>query len=113
MGALVQPRPGCVWFITVGTIRGWGVELIGADSNVKLARVMFLIFAALATVVFAGCGGTSQPPEEQQAQRTADSSGQKPEREDSSDRDSGDKLGHPALGSAKAPVVLIEYGDYQ
>ena len=25
----------------------------------------------------------------------------------------GAKLGHPALGSADAPVVMIEYGDFQ
>ena len=34
--------------------------------------------------------------------------------EDSDDgRASKAKLGHPALGSAEAPVVLTEYADYQ
>ncbi len=77
---------------------------------------MLLIVAALATAVLAGCGrsgGSSEPPAERQAPTTADSSGQKPEPSGTSDQASRDKLGHPYLGSAKAPVVLIEYGDYQ
>ena len=74
---------------------------------------MFLIFAALATTILVGCGGSSQPSAERQAPRAADSSGQRTEPQGSSGQASGERLGHPALGSADAPVVLTEYGDYQ
>ena len=74
---------------------------------------MLLIFAALATMILVGCGGSSQPFAERQAPRTAGSSGQKAEGAGSSGQASGERPGHPALGSADAPVVLTEYGDYQ
>ena len=93
-----------------------GVDLIGVDSSVKVARLMLLTFAALAAVVLAGCGGSggnSESSAERQAPRTSDSSEQKPGNTNRSEPASGGKLGHPALGSANAPVVLTEFGDYQ
>jgi protein-disulfide isomerase len=53
-----------------------------------------------ATLVFAGCSG-------------AGSSGSSQTFEEEGQRASKAKLGHPALGSAAAPVVLTEYSDYQ
>jgi protein-disulfide isomerase len=75
---------------------------------------ILLILAALVATIFAGCGsgGSSQPSEEQQASRTAGSAEQTGDAE-SSGRVSEKRLGHPALGSADAPVVLTEYSDYQ
>jgi protein-disulfide isomerase len=68
--------------------------------------------------ILAGCAGTgsgssSKPSEEQQTSRSAGSTEQKTEGAGSSGQDSGDRLGHPALGSPDAPVVLTEYSDYQ
>jgi hypothetical protein len=73
-----------------------------------------LILAALVATLVAGCGGagsggSSQALEEQQASRSASPSEQKTEGTGSS----GQRLGHPALGDADAPVVLTEYADYQ
>jgi protein-disulfide isomerase len=72
-----------------------------------------LILAALAATVLIGCaagsGGSSQQSAEQQAPKKADSSEQKAEGPVSS----GKQLGHPALGSADAPVVMTEFSDYQ
>ncbi len=63
-------------------------------------------------LVFAGCGGAvsggssqASGEEERRASRSAEGSGD--------GRASEAKLGHPALGSAEAPVVLTEYSDYQ
>jgi protein-disulfide isomerase len=75
----------------------------------KLARGAFtlLILAALTATILIGCaagsGGSSQPSAERHASKKA-AEGPKP---------SGEQLGHPALGSADAPVVMTEFSDYQ
>jgi len=80
-----------------------------------LARGTFalLILAALAAMVLAGCaagsGGSSPSSGERQAPKKADSSEQKGEGQGPSE----EQLGHPALGSADAPVVMTEFSDYQ
>jgi protein-disulfide isomerase len=73
-----------------------------------------LILAALMATILVGCaagsGGSSQQSAERQAPKEkADSSEQKAEDPGSS----GEQLGHPALGSADAPVVMTEFSDYQ
>jgi hypothetical protein len=81
---------------------------------------MLLILAALVATVLAGCGSGAGSPAQssgqegkQQASQTADPSGQKAKDTGSSEQASEGRLGHPSFGSADAPVVLIEYGDYQ
>jgi protein-disulfide isomerase len=93
-----------------------GVELIGTSADLrKVARGAFtlLILAALAATILIGCdagsGGSSQQSAERQAPKKADSSEQKAE----GPGPSGEQLGHPALGSADAPVVMTEFSDYQ
>ena len=75
----------------------------------------FLVLGALAATIFVGCaagsGNSSQPSAERQAPETSKFS--KAEGTGSSGRTSGGRLGHPALGSADAPVVMTEYSDYQ
>jgi protein-disulfide isomerase len=88
---------------------------------------------AVAALVLAGCGsmgsgGSSQGSSQgsgqgEEASKTAGSSGvtksedkgasddTKPDRERASE--DGGRLEHPTLGSARAPVVLTEYSDYQ
>jgi protein-disulfide isomerase len=90
--------------------------VIGTSTDVrKLARGVFtlLILATLAAMVLVGCaagsGGSSQSSSERQAPKKVDSSGQKAESPESS----GKQLGHPAMGSADAPVVMTEFSDYQ
>jgi hypothetical protein len=92
----------------------------GPDAYMKGMRMLaLLILAALVmATILAGCGGagsggSSQAPEKQQASRTAASSEQKTEGAGSSEQASGERLGHPALGSPDAPVVLTEHSDYQ
>ena len=63
-----------------------------------------------------GSGGSSSQTsaEDQRASQAAGSSMGSKSAEDSDEgRASTAKLGHPALGSAEAPVVLTEYADYQ
>jgi protein-disulfide isomerase len=78
----------------------------------------FLILAALVAPILASCGGagsggSSQASEEERASRSAGSSEQETEGAGSSTHTSSGRLGHPALGSPDAPVVLTEYSDYQ
>ena len=98
-----------------------GRTLIGTDPEeyMKWRGVSrLLILAVLVATILAGCGGagsggSSQAPEkQQQASRTTDPSEQKTEDEGSSGQTS-QRLGHPVLGDADAPVVLTEYSDYQ
>jgi hypothetical protein len=90
-----------------------GSELNGTDVR-KLARGAFtLLLAALTVMILIGCaagsGESSPPSAERQAQKKSVSSQQKGEGPGSS----GEQLGHPALGSADAPVVMTEFSDYQ
>jgi protein-disulfide isomerase len=71
---------------------------------------MVLVFAGCGT---AGNGSSSQSSGEQQTSQTTGPSEQKAEGTGPSEQASGGRLGHPALGSADAPVVLTEYSDYQ
>jgi protein-disulfide isomerase len=94
-----------------------GRTLIGTGPDLhKRGGVLLILVALLATVSYltgctaTGSGGSSQAPEEQQASRTTGSPEQKSE---ASGRVSAGRLGHPAIGSPDAPVVLIEYADYQ
>ena len=96
--------------------------LVGTDPDAYtkgrgLPTLLILAALVMATIlagcVGAGSGGSSQAPEKQQASRTAASSEQKTEGAGSSEQASGERLGHPALGDADAPVVLTEYSDYQ
>ena len=73
-----------------------------------------LVLAVLVATILAGCavtggGESSQSTEEKQTSRNTGSTEQETEGAGSS----GDRLGHPALGSRDAPVVLTEYSDYQ
>jgi hypothetical protein len=80
-----------------------------------MARRAFalLVLAALAATLSTGCaaggGGSSQRSAERQAAKKVDA----PEQKGEGPGSSGKQLGHPALGSADAPVVMTEFSDYQ
>jgi protein-disulfide isomerase len=95
-----------------------GRTLIGASPYVyEKARgtLTLLILTALAVAISVGCGAGSpqRSSEGQQASGSAGSAERKAEDAGPSGRVSGERDGHPALGSADAPVVLTEYSDYQ
>ena len=97
-----------------------GRTLIGTGPNAHEKGGMLLILIALfATVSYltgcadTGSGGSQQAPEEQQASRTTGTPEQKSEVSRSSGEARSGRLGHPAIGSPDAPVVLVEYADYQ
>ena len=60
------------------------------------------LIALLAGMVAVSCGGATG---EQRAQDSQDPTGNEPQ--------AAADLGHPSLGEKDAPVVMIEYGDYQ
>src|ERR687883_470387 len=93
---------------------GWNSGLC-VYARRMLTRLILAVLVAtvLASCGGAGSGGSSKSSDEQQASQTSGSSGQKVESATSSGNASGGRLGHPALGSADAPVVMIEYSDYQ
>jgi protein-disulfide isomerase len=79
--------------------------------------LLLLALAAISVGCAAGSGGSSQPSAERQVPETgnpkAEPAEQKAEDTDPSGKGAATQPGHPTLGSADAPVVLTEYGDYQ
>ena len=67
---------------------------------------MFPLIMAMAVALLSGCAAQSSQP-----------SGQEPQAEQPSgsgrEEASRSELGHPVLGDANAPVVMVEYGDFQ
>ncbi len=69
-----------------------------ADGRLQSRRPAWLLLALFALLVGAiSCGGSAVE------QRT----------EDADEEQAGVDLEHPSLGSVDAPVVMIEYADYQ
>ena len=79
-----------------------------------LLVLLLLVVSAVLTLLLFGCA----------AQRSSQPSGQEPraEREAQPSKPGGDReeapqggaqLGRPSLGDADAPVVMVEYGDFQ
>jgi len=66
-----------------------------------------LIAAVVAASLLSGCAAQSSQPSGQEPQ-----AGQEEQTaEQASQRDA--ELGHPELGDSGAPVVMVEYGDFQ
>jgi len=72
-----------------------------------------MVAVAVAAVLFSGGERSQSSGQEQPRQSAEEEQPAKPggEREEASQGGAG--LGHPALGDADAPVVMIEYGDFQ
>jgi hypothetical protein len=90
----------------------------GAEE--RQGRWTLLILVTLVAAVFAGCGSAgslgsaqSSGQEGQRASQPAGSSEEKTVATSGEERATKQLLGHPSFGSADAPVVLTEYGDYQ
>ena len=85
----------------------------GQDVSTKRRGLSTLLLVAVVATILAGCVGTGSGDSSQQTSRGADSTKQEADGAGSSGQASGNRLGHPALGSPDAPVVLTEYSDYQ
>ena len=72
---------------------------------------LIILIAVAAVVLSGGQERTSQPAGGQPSDEKG-SAGQ-PSQAKRERASGGGELGHPALGEAGAPVVMIEYGDYQ
>ena len=112
------PRLRMVYNCLDGSSPG-GRTLICTDPTLRTkgrGTLALLVLAALMVMVFAGCGASGGSPQssgDQRESEPAGSPGRKGEDTGSSERAAAKPLGHPALGSADAPVVLTEYSDYQ
>jgi hypothetical protein len=74
-----------------------------------LVGLPLILAVAVAAVLLSGGGERSQSPgQERPAEGEQPAGGGQ---EEAPREDVG--LGHPSLGSADAPVVMIEYGDFQ
>ena len=88
-----------------------GDRIVNKRTRAALPMLLIVLAALVLTAVLSGCaasdgGGSAQAPEgEAQGSPDRAEGGGQPS------QDSG-TLGHPAIGRADAPVVLIEYGDY-
>ncbi len=72
-----------------------------------------IILIAVAAVAFSGGKERASQPGSGQASGEKGSAEQPSQAEREQASGGERKLGHPALGEAGAPVVMIEYGDYQ
>jgi hypothetical protein len=70
-----------------------------------------ILAVAIAAVLLSGGGEGTQPTKQGQAPRPAEEQPHGGERGEASRGGGG--LGHPALGRAAAPVLMVEYGDFQ
>jgi hypothetical protein len=72
-----------------------------------------IVAVAVAAVLFSG-GERSQPSGQEQPRQAAEEEQPgRPGGEQNEASRGGAGLGHPALGAPDAPVVMIEYGDFQ
>ena len=72
-----------------------------------------IVLIAVAAVAFSGTKERASQPAGGQPSSEKGSAGQ-PSQAGKEQASGGDEeLGHPALGEEGAPVVMIEYGDYQ
>ena len=82
-----------------------------------MRALLALLALAVVALVFSGCGsagsGGSPQADGGEGRRAPQPAGSKSAEGSGDGRASKTKLGHPALGSAEAPVVLTEYSDYQ
>lgn len=83
---------------------------IVGDAKQALPLLFWLQLIVALVVLLSGCAAQSSG---QQTHQPAESQNTAPggEREQASGGES--KLGHPVLGDPGAPVVMVEYGDFQ
>jgi len=83
----------------------------------KAVRPLLASLGLVALLVFiSACGGGgagNQSAEEEPAQEETQAIAQKSEVASEETQEAGTDLGSPSLGDEDAPVVLIEYADYQ
>jgi protein-disulfide isomerase len=93
------------------TVRGRGRSLL-----------LWLPLIAAALLLLCGCAAQSSRPSGQEPQagregqtskQTAKSAGDRAQAPQRGAAQRGAAPGHPALGDADAPVVMVEYGDFQ
>ena len=77
-------------------------ERFGVERPAWLLFPRLALVALLVGVAAISCGGATG---EQRAQDSQDPTRNEPQ--------AAADLGHPSLGEKDAPVVMIEYGDYQ
>lgn len=75
------------------------------------AKLPVMALVVLVALLFAGCGNRGTGGGHQASQSSVQNSTQSAKKGQASEAEV--KLVHPALGEKNAPVVMVEYGDYQ
>ncbi|HEX5974348.1 MAG TPA: hypothetical protein VFY57_04220 [Rubrobacteraceae bacterium] len=70
-----------------------------------------LIVALVAAALLSGCEGSRPSAQEERQHAENQSTGSGGDREQASR--GGSELGHPVVGDPGAPVLMVEYGDFQ
>ena len=79
-----------------------------------LVGLPLILAVAVAAVLLSGGGERSQPAGQGRPAEGGQPAGGRQEEAPQEEAPQEDaELGHPSLGSADAPVVMIEYGDFQ
>jgi protein-disulfide isomerase len=83
---------------------------LGEGARRALPLLLWLPLLAAVALLLSGCAAQSSQPSGQEPRQSAeDQTGGSGDGEQAS----RSELGHPALGDAGAPVVMVEYADFQ
>jgi protein-disulfide isomerase len=93
---------------------------LGEGARRALPLLLWLPLLAAVALLLSGCAAQSSQPSGQEPRQSAEDQTGGSQTGGSQTGGSGDgeqasrgELGHPALGDAGAPVVMVEYADFQ
>jgi protein-disulfide isomerase len=87
---------------------------LGEGARRELPLLLWLPLIVTAALLLSGCAAQNSQPSGQEARQSAeDQSGESQTGGSGGEQASRSGLGHPALGDTGAPVVMVEYADFQ
>lgn len=74
---------------------------------------LFVVLTLVALLAAVSCGGAAGKQSVEDPAENEQASADKSQTETEESQEAGEELGHPSLGEEDAPVVMIEYADFQ